>query len=308
MLKENQIVEIKWNGQTKKYWEDKGYKYTKAGEKFNVFAHELPSKSSVFVDVICDYCGTDFKMRMYSYTACSSSGKIACCKCKAEKAKEFNLKNYGVKNVMQREEVRDKFKNTLLTKYGVDSPLKNKEFLEKALKNTNQNEKVEKTKKTCLLKYGVDNPAKNKEIAQKAKNTCLKKYGGFSSQCDKEIRQKSFQTMLNNGNVPSSKPERQMVDKIKSLYGEENCFPQYVYDKVIFDCLLQINDTKIDIEYDCDYWHDRKRDECRDYFSMKNGFKVLRFRTNNSIPTENQIKCAINDLLYSNKRILIIDI
>ena len=31
----------------------------------------------------------------------------------AEKAKEFNLENYGVKNVMQREEVRNKFKNTL---------------------------------------------------------------------------------------------------------------------------------------------------------------------------------------------------
>lgn len=308
MLKENQIVKVKWNSQTKKYWEEKGYKYTKMGDLFEVKVEELPLKSGVFVDVVCDYCGKIFKKRMYSYTQSVSCGCVACSDCKNIKAKDFNLEKYGVENPMQREEIKNKFKNTMLEKYGMDSPLKNKEILQKALKNIDYAQKTEKAKKTCLIKYGADNPAKNKEIIEKAKKTCLKKYGGFSSQCDKKIRQKSFNTMLGNGKIPSSRTEKEMVNKIIKLYGAENCFPQYIYEKIIFDCLLEINDIKIDIEYDCNYWHDKERDKRRDYFSMRRGFKVLRFRTDNAIPTEEQIKNAVDCLLYSNKKHLIIDI
>lgn len=308
MLKKNQYINIRWNGQTKKYWEEKGYKYTKINDIFSVDVNDLPPKSSVFVDVVCDYCGEIMKMHMYSYTNCSKNGKIACVKCRGKKIKETNLIKYGVENVMQIEENKIKLKNTLLNRYNIEFPLQNKEFLEKAKNNKNIEESTQKFKKAFLEKYGVDNPGKIPEIVEKAKETCRKKYGGNSSQCDKNIRQKSFNTMLSNGNVPSSKPERKMVEIIKKIYGENNCFPQYIFDKIIFDCLLKINDCKIDIEYDCNYWHNRERDKRRDYFTIKNGFKVLRFRTDNSIPTEEQIKESINCLINTNKKVLIIDI
>jgi hypothetical protein len=51
--------------------------------------------------------------------------------------------NYGVENVFQLNDVKDKIKNTNIEKYGVDNYTKTKEY-------------IEKTKKTNMEKYGVE--------------------------------------------------------------------------------------------------------------------------------------------------------
>ena len=59
---------------------------------------------------------------------------------------------------------RDKIKETMLKKYGVDNPLKSKEIKEKVIATNNK-------------KYGGNAPACSKEVQEKMQKTCLEKYG-----------------------------------------------------------------------------------------------------------------------------------
>lgn len=310
MIIPNQKVKIKWNGQTKKYWEDKGYSYTKTGQYFEVDVKDIPSKSAVKVKVCCDYCGKIFEVPMYSYSASSKKGKISCAKCKGKKIKETNLEKYGAENVMQIPEFHEKMKSKMVELYGVEHPSQNKELHNRALQKYNAEIAVKNRKKTCLENYGVDNPAKLPEVIEKAKRTCELRYGGASSQCSQEIRQKSLLTMKDGNLISTSKPERQMVQKLNELYGEDNCYPQFVFDGISMDCLLIINHIKIDVEYDGKYWHDRKqeKDKRRDYYCVRRGYKVLRFRGTTIPPTIEQIKTSVDYLVDSEHHYLIIDI
>ena len=139
------------------------------------------------------------------------------------------------------------------------------------------------------------------EFIEKAKNTCVQRYGGASSQCSPIVREKSRQTLVANGNIPVSKPEKEMVGKIQEIYGEDNCVPQYGFSGLSFDCLLNIQNCKIDVEYDGIFWHDMnpEKDKRRDYFVIKNGYKVLRFRGETKSPSYEQIKEGVDYLVNS---------
>ena len=62
MLKENQDVKMTWNGRNKTYYIEKGYSFTKIGDKFSVKIADLPNGSSVEVKIICDYGGTEYTL------------------------------------------------------------------------------------------------------------------------------------------------------------------------------------------------------------------------------------------------------
>jgi len=78
-----------------------------------------------------------------------------------------------------------KYTETMQRKYGVDSPLQNKDIFDKVkdiwekkygtriFNEINPDKKI----KTCIEKYGVDNPLKNKDIFDKAKKTLFEKTG-----------------------------------------------------------------------------------------------------------------------------------
>lgn len=310
MLKPNQFVKAKWNGQTKKYWEAKGYQYTKIGDEFEVRAEDLQPKSAVKVAAICDYCGDEFPMAMYSYRANSACGKIACKKCKGKKAAETNLERYGVANVMQVDAIHDKMKASMVEAYGVEHPSQSAELHRKAMAGYDSEQAVERRKQTCLEKYGVDNAAKTAEVVDKAKATCVERYGGESSQCDDTIRRKSWESMMANGTTPTSKAERDMVVTIKKIYGDDACQPQFVLNRISMDCLLTVGDIKIDVEYDGQFWHqdNAKRDKRRDFYCINRGYKVLRFFSKHHVPTEEQIKQGVDYLVNSEHKHLRIDI
>lgn len=139
--------------------------------------------------------------------------------------------------------------------------------------------------------------------------TCEERYGGKSSQCSLDVRKKTMNTRMNNGNIPISKQESAMIELLREIYGKENCIPQYILDRIAFDCLLIIDDVKIDVEYDGKYWHrDEHKDIRRDYFTISKGYKVLRFRGNYAIPTKEQIVNGVNYLVNSEHHHLTVDI
>jgi hypothetical protein len=89
-----------------------------------------------------------------------------------EKTIETCLNRYGVKNISQTKESRQKISD-------------------KVGHGRLKEEDVRKKKKeTNLKKYGVDNPAKSDDIKEKTATTNLKLYGGIAPSCNTQVREK----------------------------------------------------------------------------------------------------------------------
>lgn len=104
------------------------------------------------------------------------------------KIKNTMLEKYGVENVSQSQEVKDKKKKTLQTHYGVDAPLQSE-----AIKS--------RQKRTMLEKYGVGNASQSPDIKEKKKTTTLEHYGVVHPWQSLEIRHQIKNTMLSRYGV-----------------------------------------------------------------------------------------------------------
>ena len=340
---ENQFVEVTWHNQTRKHYEDLGYTFTKYRDKFLVRAEDLSCGTHHKIKVQCDYCGCIYDCSYVLFLRGRQTGKDCCAKCRYYKYEATCLNKYGVKNTASLPDVKEKIQNTFIQKYGVTNPFANKDIQLKIKEHNLQhygNEYAIKTefikdkvKKTMQEKYGVENPFASKDIQERIKQTNIQKYGvaNVSSSQDiqlkkiqnclekygvpyygmvPEIKQKIHDTLYQNGSVPTSKMEKAMCDMLIKLYGSENCFPGYAFQFLNFDCLLTLNNYKIDVEYDGWYWHKSKikQDTKRNYFLLRRGFKIIRFRSLDALPTEDDIKCAVNDILDKKCSIKIVDL
>lgn len=182
MLVTNQKVIAKWNNANRKWYQEKGYHFTKNGDEFEVLVEQLTKGSHFYIKIICDYCGYVFEKQYYNYIKRKETEMISkdcCAKCQPLKVIEVNRIKYGCEASTQRPEVRDKIMLSLNERYGVDNPVEIPEVLEKA-------------RKTNLERYGVEYT--------------------FQS---KEIRNKGVQTMYQLGSAPTSKPQQHIHRIIK---------------------------------------------------------------------------------------------
>jgi len=114
--------------------------------------------------------------------------------------KEAVLNKYGVENVFQLKEIKDKSKNTCLEKYGV--------------LYSNQSQEIRnKSKKTCIEKYGVDNPLKSNDIKIKIKQKCIEKYGVDNPLKSDVVRNKTKQFYLRTYGVEFNSQVPEIVEK-----------------------------------------------------------------------------------------------
>jgi hypothetical protein len=149
------------------------------------------------------------------YKKYCGDGKNSDCakKGSAQNRRLFYLDNYGVENVSQLSETKEKKKQTLKENYGVTSPLKNEKIKQKA-------------QETWLKKYGVDNPGKSSEIRDKMANTCLTKYGVEHALQDGKIRNKIKKTNLKKYGTENPFEAEEIKQKIRQTntekYGVEN--------------------------------------------------------------------------------------
>lgn len=297
MLVENQIIVTKWHPRNKEHLESKGYIYTRIGEEVSVRLEDMKEGSKCKVRVICDYCGEEcLKTYKDYFRQRKESGKDACKKCHEQKAMHTNQERYGGPTPMSSEEIKEKMSCGFMEKYGVAWV-------------TQAAEIQRKIEDTYMAKYGTKRASQSEAVKNKMIATNLERFGGRSSQCSVEVREKSMRTKLANDTIPSSRPEREMICRLQKMYGSENCYPQFVLDKIAFDCLLKVNDVLIDVEFDGNYWHqDTHKDIRRDYFTINQGFKVLRFRGNHNSPTYEQIQQGVNYLVNSEHRHIIIEV
>ena len=52
-------IKMVWCGANKKYFTDKGYRFTKMGEKFIINVTDLKPRASIDVIAKCDVCGVE---------------------------------------------------------------------------------------------------------------------------------------------------------------------------------------------------------------------------------------------------------
>lgn len=171
------------------------------GEYCNIKFEDLPNTKDVFVDVVCDYCGKEFKMVFSSYKrSIKTIPKIACCNCTHKKYAEICMLEYGVSNTAKLESSKEKTKDTNLKKYGTIAPCQNEEIKKKISETCQekygcnwamQNEETrEKAKATNIEKYGHEFCTQSEEVLQRAKETNMKRYGHEWATSSEEVKNK----------------------------------------------------------------------------------------------------------------------
>lgn len=90
----NKITNIKWSSSNKKWFEERGYSYTKMYDKFDVKVEDLKPNSSAILKIQCDYCGKKIDRTNHTHNHLIESGsyeytnKDACSECSKEKLVE----------------------------------------------------------------------------------------------------------------------------------------------------------------------------------------------------------------------------
>lgn len=153
--------------------------------------------SSVEIELVCDDCKVEKSIKYKLYTSYGySNGEYFCRKCKTKKN---NLLKYGVENVFQLKEVKEKSRKTNISKRGVEFISQDANIKEKIKKSISTLDKCEINKKrinTNNIKYGVDNISQLEEIKIKKIETTKRNFGKsyiFNTQSFKDyIRYKNL--------------------------------------------------------------------------------------------------------------------
>lgn len=128
-------------------------------------------------------------------------------------------KNSGLmkSNPMYSSEYKEKRRQTMLAKYGVEHPNQNPEIKAKMLA---------KMRATTKELYGVDNAMKCKDIAMKSaehrQEVMLARYGAANSVQIDEIRNQIFETRRQRGTLNSSKAEEILYEMLIAYFGQDD--------------------------------------------------------------------------------------
>jgi len=163
------------------------------------------------ISYIC-FCGKECNKNFY--TAINECGGFKCSDC-------VHLYTYGKpkkqKQILTKEEIKNKIKETNRKKYGTDYG-----FQSEIIK--------QKIKESCLKKYGVEYSLQNKEVKNKGKETCLKKYGTeFASQSEiikEKIKATNLEKYDSDCVFKVDEIKRKIKETLIKKYGVEH--PMYI--------------------------------------------------------------------------------
>ena len=163
---------------------------------------------------VCSYCGKEYVAKSRSKTCSPECSRKSIMKTKLEKygsttynnskkAKETTLERYGVENISQLQEIKDKKVKTFLEHYGTTHYAKTEE-------------RKEKVKQTNLEKFGTEYASQNDEIKNKIKNTMIDRYGSYYTN-----REKQKKAMMDKYGKYYTNPEKAKETTLER-YGVEN--------------------------------------------------------------------------------------
>lgn len=158
----NEKLKVRVTNKTLRHYR-KFYPLVSTGDLILVEFIEIPTGSHIEVCGICDFCGKEklISYKEYNKQTYFGTKQFSCSKdCSILKTKKTIFSKYGVQNLFQVEEVKEKSKKTKLEKYG----------------DSNYNNRL-LSSKTCLDRYGVDHISKLDSVKQKKESTNIKKFG-----------------------------------------------------------------------------------------------------------------------------------
>jgi hypothetical protein len=218
------------------------YKDINLKDKIQVNPKFLQNGSGVLIDVSCDICGIERKIKYQAYhkniNSCEEYKIYTCDKCSHIKIKSFNRKKWGVDYFSQTKEYTEKFKNTMIERYGVEYALQSEELKDKA-KKTNLNKfgvenpfiDNEMIRSKFKEKWGVDHPSKVEEIIEKTKITKALNDSSLSSD---RIRKKIKQT--NNDRYGCNTPSQSDFIRDNMISNHPNYLKYIGNNTSIFMC------------------------------------------------------------------------
>ena len=118
-----QTVKVRTSSSNYKHYKEKGYEFEKCGDIIEVNVMDLHPGSHEMVKVVCDICGKEREMCYYRAVECNEEDKLITCGskiCELKKREDTCTKKYGVKNVFQLQETKDKIVETNRKNHGVD--------------------------------------------------------------------------------------------------------------------------------------------------------------------------------------------
>lgn len=234
------------------YYRSKGYE-AQYGKEIEIDIKDLQEKSNALVNCNCDYCNKIMQIPYKKYTSVMSSKvpKIACIDCIDSKREDCVMATYGVKNVFELEETKNKIIQYYLDNFGVQYYTQTEEYKEKAIstnlqkygtKNPSQNEDIKKAIiNTCWQKYGFKSPKQSNIVKEKCRNNLLSKYGVPYAIEIPGVREKMALTLYKNQTVATSRQQKY----IHSLFGGElNGVVSY------YNCDIVLREEKVVWEID----------------------------------------------------------
>jgi len=172
----SKYVNVKISNNQINYYRDKGYDVKGGNENVFIKVSDLSKGSGSKIKVKCDICEKEKEIsfnryiintkNLTTYYACSR-------KCSEQKNKDTVLQKYGVDNISNSQEIKDKKVETCLKNFGVDYPQQSKEILQKGkctkleLYGDENYTNIEKAKQTNLKKYGFEFPVQSPIIKDK---------------------------------------------------------------------------------------------------------------------------------------------
>jgi len=224
----NEYIQVIICPKNKKYYSSKGYNDLNYGDIAMIYFYHLPSRAKQEIEVICDYCGKEYTMPYCNYHTFILNGKVqkcSCVKCRGKKIKESNLKTYGISNVMNLEDSKNKLYKTMIDRYGVkysllipEAQIKRKNSLVQKFGTENINtlpEMQEKRKNSNLIKYGVEFYQTTEECKEKVRITCQDKYGVDNAFQNINVREKQLHTINTKYNCNNVFQNEDIKNKIK---------------------------------------------------------------------------------------------
>lgn len=189
----------------------------------------------------CLNCGCEIKWKNKFSEGYQKYCSFKCSSSSGERIKNIvntNLEKYGVEHISQLDDVKEKKKNTLYKKYGIDVTFKIPEIIEK-INNTN------------LDRYGTISPIKNNNIKEKRKLNNIEKYGvEHTSQLD-DVKEKICETNMKKYGVSSVMQVPEIKNKLNNKKIEKR-FNQYREILENENIKFSINNNNIIVENQCD--------------------------------------------------------
>lgn len=203
----SKAVQVRWVGNTKKHYVEKGYEFTKMYDYFECKIEDLMTTSTVKVEVKCDYCEDTISTKPYrDYLRSKETIAKDCCRkrfCMVKKSEESNLIYYGVKNINSTvESINKKSENLRTPKEEVLNFAKSKDI---EILNIDDYEN-DRTRLNIICNNHMDagvqetnfaNIKKNKHCCQQIRKTSMKRIDG----------NQVIQEFIDHGLVPMFKPE-----------------------------------------------------------------------------------------------------